>query len=106
MNYCRKHNKEFRTFCLTCQMEARQSHRVDEVALRVMREQGHNAIWYGNPDLICEISEKAGCKQGHPLNKSAAVMQAIARSPKFKKDGFIRHLGRRYNVYIPAKATQ
>ncbi len=79
--------------------------RIDDTALLVMAEQGAKTIWYGHPGMVMEISERAGCKRGHPLNRSAAVMRALALSPKFKLRGFIRHLGRKYNVYSPKEIS-
>ena len=73
--------------------------RVDEVARKLMRKLKRSRIWYGDPDLINDVSLAAGRKQGHPLNKSAAVMRAVARSPLFELSGSITHLGRSYRVY-------
>ena len=37
--------------------------RIDDVALQVMAERGSKFAWYGDPDLVMEISERAGCKK-------------------------------------------
>ena len=78
--------------------------KIADAALVVMREQGEDHCWYGFPDLIADIYERSGGSQDvHPLNRSAAVMGALARSPLFRKMGYIRHLGRRYPVYEIAR---
>lgn len=74
--------------------------RIDEAGRAVMLERGVRHCWYGDPDLIHEIAHRAGvCKGSHPLNRSASVVGALAKSPLFKRSGFIRHLGRNYPVY-------
>lgn len=73
-----------------------------QIALEVMRERGCSVLWYGNPDLLHEIADRAGFKRSHPLNRTAAVVRVVGQSDEFKASGFIRHLGRRYPCYRPA----
>ena len=75
--------------------------RTDEAAIEVMREKERERVWYGDPDLIADIAERAGHRVTHPLNRSAAVMGTLAKSPRFKRVGHIEHLGRRYPVLQP-----
>jgi hypothetical protein len=81
--------------------------RTDDAAIEVMREKGRATVWYGDPDLIANIAERAGHNPlSHPLNRSAAVMRALALSPKFKLAGYIEHLGHKYPVREPIKEPQ
>lgn len=75
--------------------------RTEDAALQVMAEKGRKHVWYGDPDLIAEIAERAGHKPAHPLNRSAAVVCALAKSKKFRRMGTIEHMGRRYPIYEP-----
>lgn len=78
--------------------------KIADAALEVMREQNAEHCWYGTPDLVCEIYERAkGKKWVHPLNKSMAVVGALARSEKFEFIGEIEHMGRHYPVYRPRR---
>jgi len=70
-----------------------------DIAYVVMREKLISTIWYGNPDLIHEIAERAGKQYRHPITCSASVLSSIAKSDKFQYAGFIRHGGRKYNCY-------
>ena len=79
--------------------------KVAEAAELVMRDRGASTCWYGDPDLIQEIAERAGVKARHPLSRSAAVVGALARSPRFTLAGYIRHLGHRYPVYQLASGS-
>lgn len=75
--------------------------RTDDAAIAVMREKGRKHVWYGDPDLIADIAERAGHEPTHPLNRSAAVMSALAKSPRFERLGAIEHLGHRYPLLAP-----
>jgi hypothetical protein len=79
--------------------------RTDSAALEVLAETGRQHVWYGDPDLVADIAERAGHKPSHPLNRSAAVMCALAKSPLFWRKGSIEHMGRHYPVYAPKKET-
>lgn len=79
--------------------------RTDDIAIQVMEEMGCSLVWYGNPNLLHEIADRAGFQGHHPLNRTAAVVRVIAQSPKFEHSGFIRHLGRRYNTYRIRQTT-
>jgi hypothetical protein len=73
--------------------------RIDEVALELC---GNSFVWYGNPQLCHDIYDQSGhTKATHPLNVFAAVVGAVAKSDKWRREGFITHLGRRYPVYAP-----
>ena len=73
--------------------------RVDEAAAQVVRERGARAVWYGNPDLLHDIADRAGIAHSHPLNTISTVLSQVARSPLFARAGRIEHMGRRYPVY-------
>lgn len=75
--------------------------KTDQAAIEILREKGRTSVWYGDPDLIGDIAERAGYKPMHPLNRSAAVVGCLAKSTLFECKGFVQHLGRRYNVYSP-----
>lgn len=75
--------------------------RTEDAALQVMREQNRPRIWAGDPDLVLDVADKAGHKPGHPINRIAAVMSALAKSKKFKRVGRIEHMGHRYPVLEP-----
>lgn len=76
--------------------------KIEDVALEVCREQPATHVWYGNPQLCQDIYARAKLKQAkHPLNQIAAVVSALGRSRKWKREGYINHLGRKYPVYLP-----
>ena len=77
-----------------------------EVALSVCREQHHRHVWYGDPQLCQDIYSRWGGKHTHPLNTIATVVSACARSKRWKRDGYISHLGRRYPLYSPNVKVQ
>lgn len=72
-----------------------------DVALIVMRENDLTCVWYGDPQLCQDIYSRWGGKHTHPLNTIATVVSSLARSKKWKRDGYIAHLGRRYPIYTP-----
>jgi hypothetical protein len=72
-----------------------------DVALIVMREHGRTCVWYGDPQLCQDIYTRWGGKHTHPLNTIATVIASLARSKKWRRDGYISHIGRRYPVYTP-----
>lgn len=72
-----------------------------DVALKVCREQSKSHVWYGDPQLCQEIYGRWGGTHTHPLNTIATVISACARSKRWKRDGYISHLGRRYPLYTP-----
>lgn len=73
--------------------------KTEEAAVAVLTEQGYSNVWYGCPQLIADIADRAGYKSMHPLNRSAAVIGALAKSKKFRFLGRHEHLGRKYPVY-------
>jgi hypothetical protein len=77
-----------------------------DVALVVMREHGRTCVWYGDPQLCHEIYSWWGGQHTHPLNTIATVVSALARSKKWRRDGYISHLGRRYPVYKPSDGVE
>lgn len=78
--------------------------RIDDVALELC---GHSQVWYGNPQLCHDIYDQSGhTKAKHPINVVAAVVSAVARSDKWRRTGYITHLGRRYPVYAPASQSK
>lgn len=78
-----------------------------DVALDVFREQGKSHVWYGDPQLCQDIYARWGGTHTHPLNSIATVVSACARSKRWRRTGYISHLGRRYPLYSPnAKAQQ
>lgn len=77
-----------------------------DMALAVCREQGKPHVWYGDPQLCQDIYSRWGGEHTHPLNTIATVVSSLARSKKWKKDGYISHLGRRYPVYTPNEKGQ
>lgn len=80
--------------------------RTDQAALQVLAETGRKRVWYGDPDLVADIAERAGHDpNSHPLNRSAAVVGALAKSALFECVGVIRHEGRAYPVYAPRSAA-
>lgn len=80
--------------------------RTDQAALQVLAEKSRTRVWYGDPDLVADIAERAGHNpHSHPLNRSAAVIGALGKSPLFERVGVIRHLGRAYPVYAPRRAA-
>lgn len=76
--------------------------RVDEAAVQVMREQRRPRAWYGDPDLLHAIAERAGLAQSHPLNTIATVLACLSKSPLFKRVGYIQHMGRKYPLFAVA----
>lgn len=72
-----------------------------DVALVVMREHDRTCVWYGDPQLCQDIYSRWRGKHTHPLNTIATVISSLARSKKWRRDGYISHLGRRYPVYTP-----
>ena len=76
--------------------------RIDDAALQVMKEQDTGLIWYGHPQLCHDVAARAGCGNGHPLNIIGKVLSALSWSPKFRRSGYITHLGRRYPTFKPA----
>ena len=79
--------------------------RTDEAAVQVMRERGVRCAWYGNPDLMHAIADRAGYKSYHPMNVIGAVLSNLGKSPMFKRTGYIEHMGRKYPVYEVAATT-
>lgn len=61
--------------------------RIDEAAIRVMAQQNLSSIWYGDFGACEDIYELARGRGSHPLNKIAAVLSTIARSPRFERTG-------------------
>jgi hypothetical protein len=80
--------------------------KIADAALQVLREEGARHVWYGTPDLVATIAERAGVKARHPLNRSAAVIGALRRSTLFRCMGRIRHGGRTYPVFEPAQPAR
>lgn len=74
--------------------------RTDDAALQVMHERQKTHIWYGDPDALHEIAERAGYKSAHPLNVLATVMSQLSRSEKFRLVGQLAHKGRGYPVFV------
>lgn len=73
---------------------------IADAAIELCRERSVNQVWYGNPELCQDIYQRSGRTTAkHPLNQIAAVVSALARSPKWKLAGHIKHLGRNYPVY-------
>lgn len=81
--------------------QAKQCLALADVALAVMHENGRNSVWYGDPQLCQDIYARWDGKHTHHLNTIATVISSVARSNKWRRDGLISHLGRRYPVYKP-----
>lgn len=80
-------------------MRVKKGPRIADVAVDVCRKQSKTYVWYGDPQLCQDIYADAGFRTRHPLNQIAAVVSQLARSPKWKRAGYIEHLGRKYPVY-------
>ncbi|MEQ9223785.1 MAG: hypothetical protein RJQ08_11740 [Salinisphaeraceae bacterium] len=70
-----------------------------DIAIEVLREFDCSLVWYGHPNLLHEIADRAGFRRGHPLNRTAAVVRVVGQSDRFEFAGVIRHLGREYRCY-------
>lgn len=70
-----------------------------DVAYNYCIQKGIRILWYGCIGDVAEIYSRYGGKAEHPLNRSAAVIGACAKSDKFSGGYYIEHLGRRYNAY-------
>ena len=79
--------------------------RLDDVALEIARKNGRSCVWYGDPQLCQDIYSAFGGVHTHPLNTIATVISTLGRSPKWKRTGYIVHLGRKYPVYEPNKSS-
>ena len=75
--------------------------KIEDIALEHLRKENLPFIYYGDIGVVADIYSDYGGKSFHPLNRSAAVIGALARSKKWECCGRINHLGRWYNCYKP-----
>ena len=64
-----------------------------------MREQGELRVWRGHPDLLHDIYDRAARRGSHPINVAASVLSCLAKSPKFRRVGYITHMGHKFPVF-------
>jgi hypothetical protein len=60
-----------------------------EHVIEVMGEFGCTQIDQGELDMLSQAYSRFGGNVSHPLNRNAAVMNAVRRSGKFEPDGYI-----------------
>src|SRR5262245_53227020 len=55
-----------------------------------MVEAGKTYTWFGHNDVWAGAVEAATGKRLHPMDEWQAVRNALNRSPRFRRDGYIR----------------
>lgn len=71
----------------------------EQAAIEVMRERGETYIWFGNLSLWEDVYQRrygggnaVRTRNPHPMNRAQAVFDALRRSKKFKRTGYIRSI--------------
>lgn len=60
-----------------------------EHARDVLTEMGHTSVMWGDAGVLDEIASRCGITVRHPLNRWQRVLNALERSPLFRK-GHVR----------------